>query len=93
MHALKALVVVMGVLIIAGLAVIVATIVNRTTHPGAAITPGAALLLDEPDGTHVGETALANGTLALTLVGGGPDRVVVVDLASGRVVRRVLLSK
>ncbi len=93
MQALKALVVVMGVLIIAGLAVIVATIVSRATHSGALITPGAAVLLDEPDGTHVGETALANGALALTLVGGGPDRVVVVDLASGRVLRRVSVSK
>ena len=92
MGALKALVVVMGVLIIAGLAVIVTTIVTRATHSGA-ITPGAALLLDEPDGTHVGETAVSNGILALTLVGGGPDRVVVVDLSNGRVVRRVSLSK
>ncbi len=93
MQTLKALVVVMGVLIIAGVAVIVATIVSRATRPGAAITAGAAVSLDEPDGTHVGETALENGALALTLVGGGPDRVVVVDLASGRVVRRVSVSK
>lgn len=92
MQALKVLVVVMGVLIIAGVAVIVATIVGRATHPGA-IVAGAAVSLDEPEGTHIGQTALANGALALTLVGGGPDRVVVVDLSSGRVLRRVSVSK
>lgn len=93
MQALKVLVVVMGVLIIAGVAVIVATIVGRATHPNGLIVAGAAVSLAEPEGTHVGETALANGALALTLVGGGPDRVVVVDLSSGRVLRRVSVSK
>ena len=93
MQALKVLVVVMGVLIIAGVAVIVATIVGRATHTGGAVVAGAAVSLDEPEGTHVGETALANGALALTLVGGGPDRVVIVDLSSGRVLRRVSVTK
>ena len=88
MLALKALVVGMGVLIVAGVAVIGVTLVSRMSPGGA---PIASVLLDEPVGTHIVASALAADRLALQLGGGGPDRVVLVDTKAGRVLGRVQL--
>ncbi len=91
MLALKALVIGMGVLIVAGVAVIGVTLVSRISPPSAAI---ASVLLDEPAGTRIVGSALAPDRLALQLGGGGPDRVVLVDTKGGRVLGRVqLLAK
>ncbi len=96
MRALKAAVIVMGVLIVAGVAVLVATLIGRV---GGAMTPGAAgtaalpALLDEPPGTHIAASALSGDRLVLQLSGGGPDRVVVFDLARARVAGRVALAR
>lgn len=90
MAALKAAVIVMGVLIVAGTAAIVATLVHRMSTPA-----GTALVqatLDEPPGTHIAGIATTTERLAVQLQGGGPDRVVVVDLHSGRVVARAGLA-
>ncbi len=98
MQALKVLVVAMAVLIIAGVVVLAVTIAGRLARPpDLAIGPvgavGASVLLDEPAGTRVSGSAVAAGTLALTLSGGGPGRVVVLDLSSGRVLRRIALAR
>lgn len=89
--ALKAAVIFMGVLILAGVTVIVVTLIERTTAPrmGAAV----AATLEEPAGTHIAGVATEAGQLAVQLQGGGPDRVVVVDLRSGRVVARAALAR
>ena len=89
--ALKAAVIFMGVLILAGVTVIVVTLIERTTAPrtGAAI----AATLEEPAGTHIAGVAAGAEQLAVALQGGGPDRVVVVDLRSGRVVARAALAR
>jgi hypothetical protein len=84
--ALKALVVGMGVLIVAGVAVIGVTLVTRISPGGA---PIASVLLDEPAGTRIVASALAPDRLALQLGGGGSDRVVLVDTKAGRVLGRV----
>jgi hypothetical protein len=104
LRALKAAVVVMGVLIIGGtglLGVLIARRMSGAAHVGAssksAAAPGPAAagaavpdaLLDEPSGTRVAGTSLAGDRMALALQGGGPDRVVVLDLRSGRVIARV----
>ena len=90
MAALKAAVVVMGVLIIAGVAVIAAVIVQRVlASPPASV----AALLDEPAGTRIAGVSAASDRLAMRLEGGGPDRVVVVDLRTGRVVARAALAR
>ena len=81
MLALKALVIGMGVLIIAGVAVIAVTLANRMSAVGA---PIASEVLNEPTGS-----ALAPDRLAVTLQGGGPDRVVLVDTKAGRVLGRI----
>lgn len=91
MAALKAAVILMGVLILAGVTVIVVTLVERATAPrtGAAV----AATLEEPAGTHIAGVSAGAEQLAVQLQGGGPDRVVVVDLRSGRVVARAALAR
>ena len=70
MLALKALVIGMGVLIVAGVALIGATLFSRmSSQPGAI----ASLMLDEPAGTRIVSASLAPDRLAIALQGGGPD--------------------
>jgi hypothetical protein len=88
---LKIAVVVMGVLIVAGVAVLAVALTQRV---GTLVAVGAAapVVLDEPAGTHIAGVSALPDRLALTLQGGGPDRVVVVDSRSGRVLGRVSLA-
>lgn len=102
LRALKVAVVVMGVLIIGGTGLLGVLIAGRMsgaahapasgargTQPIAAAGLAPDTVLDEPAGTRVAGTSLHGGQMAVALQGGGPDRVVVVDLRSGRVVARV----
>ena len=89
MAALKALVIGMGVLIIAGVAVIAVTLINRIS-PAAG--PIASVLLQEPAGTRILGTALAPDRLAVTLGGAGPDHVVLIDTKAGHILGRVDLA-
>ena len=99
-RALLALVIVMGVLILAGTAGLVAVVVHRLAHPAAAVAlaPGPASSLQaalrpEPAGTRI--TALtrqSDTVLAIALSGGGPDRVLVWDLLAGRAVAEIRLG-
>ncbi len=89
MRALVSVVVLMGVLIVAGIAVIGITIARRMGGPAVV----ANLTLSEPDGTHIAGIASAADRLGLLLQGGGPDRVVLVDPKSGQVVARMGLAR
>ena len=90
----------MGVLIVGGTALLGVLIVRRMSgvHPPAASVAAPAFsagagasgaVLDEPPGTRIAGAALAGDRIALTLQGGGPDRVTVLDLRSLQVVARV----
>jgi len=87
---LKVAVVVMGVLIVAGVGTLVALLAQRMS-PAAG--PIASAVLDEPAGTRIAGTSAAPDRLAVQLQGGGPDRVVVVDTRTGRVLGRVGLAR
>ena len=89
MRGLVALVIGMGVLIVLGTAVVIGTIVRRLSAPPA---PAAEVVLQEPTGTHIAAASEAGNRLTAVLQGGGPDRVVVIDLASGRRLARVSLA-
>jgi flagellar basal body-associated protein FliL len=89
MRALLVAVVVMGVLILAGVAIIVVTIISRAAAPGA--TPAQALL-DEPAGTRIANIAASPDRVAVQLQGGGADRVAVIDTRTGRVIARIALA-
>ncbi len=91
MRALLVACVVMGVLIVAGVAVLVAAIVGRS--PPQAGVETAQVVLDEPAGTRIAGASGTADALLLVLTGGGPDRVLAVDRRSGRVEARVRLAR
>jgi hypothetical protein len=94
MRALKVATIAMGVLILVGTAVIVVTIVKRTMSGPAGLPERAfAAVLDEPAGTVIAGIASVRDRLAVQLHGGGADRVVLIDPASGAVVGRVGLAR
>ena len=94
MRALKIATIAMGVLILLGTTVILVTIVKRTMS-GPPAVPGKAFaaVLDEPEGTAIVGIATLRDRLAVQLRGGGADRVVLVDAATGAVLGRVSLSR
>ena len=82
MRALKALVIGMGVLIVAGLATVVVTIANRTLDADGSPTEAAFAI---PPGAEVLETALDGNRIALRLrLADGTAAIHVFDLATGR---------
>lgn len=81
MQTLKILVFGMGILIMVGAAVVVSTIVHRMSAPRAGGV--AQILLVEPAGTHILSASATAGQLCAVLSGGGADRVVIYDLATG----------
>jgi hypothetical protein len=86
--------VIMGVLIVAGTATLIALVVWRpAASSGPAPVAAAASVLDEPPGTRIAAASGSTEGLVLVLQGGGPDRVVVVDPQSGRVAGRVRLAR
>ena len=89
MRMLKLAVVVMAVLIVLGVTTIAVVITKRLS---TASGPPMAAVLDEPAGTHIVGVSLASDRVALQLQGGGPDRVVVLEQGSGRVVGRAGLA-
>ncbi len=91
MRALLVLVIAMGVLIVVGVGVVAVTIIHRMG--GAAPHTLASFVLDEPAGTHIASVAAYGDRLAVVLSGGGADRIVVIDPASGRAVGRISLSR
>ena len=90
MQALKAAVIIMGVLIVLGVVTLGVALTQKLSGAGGSM---ANLLLDEPAGTRITATSMAPDRLSLQLTGGGPDRVVVIDTRASRVVGRVALSR
>ena len=86
-RALLASVIVMGVLIVVGVAVLGVTIVRRLSNPATA----ASATLEEPAGTRMVGVSAAGDRIAIVLQGGGPDRLVLVDGRTGLAVGRVTL--
>ena len=89
MRAMLAVVIVMGVLIVLGVATLAVTVVRRLSGP----TLQASLVLDEPSGTRMQAMSSAGDRLAILLQGGGPDRILLLDPRSGQVLGRVGLPR
>ena len=89
MRALKILTIVMGVMIVAGTVTLAVLI---TTRVSAGPPPAVEATLDEPPGTAIAGIAPLGDRLAIQLHGGGPDRVLLLDARSGRVVGPVALA-
>ena len=90
MRGLQVAVIAMGVLIVAGVAVIGVTIARRTYGAPEAMRD---VQLDEPDGTRIVAVSGQPQRLLVQLQGGGPDRVVMVDLQDGKVYGRLTLRR
>ena len=90
MRGLLALVIAMGVLIVAGVLVIGVTLAHRLGALAAPPSAPALTVLDQPLGTQIAGVTGVGDCLAITLHGGGPDRVVV--LQAGRVVGTIQLA-
>jgi len=85
MRGLKILVVVMGLMIVVGVVVLVATIVGRMAGPKPMQALMETSLLQEPPGTHIAQISAAGDRVVLLLQGGGPDRLVALDLRTGQI--------
>ena len=93
MRGLLALVVAMGVLIVAGLAVIGVTIVHRLGGGIPVRAQLTAAVLDQPAGTQIAGVSGIGERLAVTLRGGGPDRLVILDAQSLQPIGSVTLAR
>ena len=83
MRGLQVAVIVMGVLIVAGVAVIGVTIAKRTFGgPEAAVLRD--VVLDEPQGSRIVAVSAGPQGMMVLVQGGGPDRVLVIDFKSNR---------
>ena len=94
MRALKIATIVMGVLIVAGTMALVIAVARRSAVPvtaGAALPAFVSAVLDEPAGTRIARIVSVRDRLAVQLQGGGPDRIVLIDPASGAVAGRISL--
>lgn len=90
MRWLLAVTVGMGVLIVTGVVLLAVLLVQRTfTAPGA---PTEVVLQQPPDTRMEGASLAGPDRAVVRLRGGGPDRVVVVDLKTGRIAATIGLS-
>ena len=97
MRGLMTAVIGMGVLILVGVTVLVVLMVQRMSSPpppnvSAVTMASTTTLTDEPAGTHIAALSLSGDRLALQLMGGGPDRVVILDAKTGRIVAKTGLA-
>jgi hypothetical protein len=84
MRALKVLVVVMGIMLVGGFAVLIAVIAGRLTHGGNPPRSFAASVVDVPRDARIEAMTAGTDRLFLGLVlPEGRRQVVVIDLATG----------
>lgn len=92
MQALKVLVIVMGVLIVAGLILVAYGLVGRESRDDTRAGAFGEVALDLPAGCEIA-AARADGTRLIVRLAGprerGCQQVIVVDLGDGRVLGRV----
>jgi hypothetical protein len=97
MRALKIVTIGMGVLIVLGTTVLIVTIVKRGMSGPIAALPAPerafASVLDEPAGTAIVGIAQVRDRLVVQLRGGGADRMLLIDPASGAVAGRISLAR
>ena len=98
---LKIVVIVMGILLVGGFAFVLAAIVYQASHPKQdvaaplpAVNLGAGPIIELPVGQGAGLSSMSldGNRLALHLNGGEGPEIVVIDLASGKIVARVKLK-
>ena len=97
-RALKIAVIVMGILLVGGFAFVLAAIVYQASKGGqesrapAAVLGGAEAELAIPKDATITSMSLDGGRLALHLNSAAGPEIVVLDLASGKVISRIRLK-
>ena len=91
MQALRVLVLVMGVMIVAGMVTLGMLLAQRLASPPADRV--GSIMLDEPAGTEMVSVVPMGDALLVQLRGGGPDRAVLVEARSGKVLGRIGLAR
>jgi len=88
MRTLKTLVVVMGVMLVAGIAVLIVTVAGRVSHNGpapATAPPFAAPPIDLPQGARIETLAVGPERLVVDIVlPDGTRQLLILDLTTGR---------
>ncbi|HKT19469.1 MAG TPA: DUF6476 family protein [Stellaceae bacterium] len=95
MRALKILVVAMGLLLVAGTAVLVVAVIARINRQPTPASPLAAhaTTIDLPPGAHVVGTQASGGRLVIRVgLADGGEELLVLDLASGARVAAITLQ-
>jgi len=98
MRALKILVVAMGMLLVAGLAVLVIAVVERINHRPPSPSPSAAhaaraATIDLPAGAHVISTEASGDRLVVRIgLAEGGEELLIFDLADGDRVAAIMLQ-
>lgn len=87
---LKALVIGLGVLLVAGFAALIAIIATRATALSGAQDP---VQLSLPQEARIGHIAFARGRLALHIEGAAGEEILLVDADSAKVVRRIVIAR
>ena len=101
MRALKIATIAMGILIVVGTTALIIGVVRRValpapqvaTLPAPQLATNVAAVLDEPAGTRIAAIVAVRDRLAVQLAGGGVDRVVLIDPATGAVAGRISLAR
>ena len=100
---LKFAVVFMGILLIVGFMVVVITIAYRAVKLGQKADPPAAQVIDTQSGfpqldldiapgSSVSRIELGGDRMAVHVTGGASDEILIIDIASGKLVGRVRLE-
>ena len=77
-------------------AVAIATVPAGSASPSPALAPLPAftsVVMDEPAGTRIAGIVALRDRLAIQLAGGGIDRVVLIDPATGTIAGRISLAR
>jgi hypothetical protein len=93
MRALRIATIVMGVLIVMGTMGLIIGVAWRSSAPVASLSVSVSAVLDEPEGTHITGVVAVRDRLAVQLHGGGMDRVVLIDPATGALSGRISLAR
>jgi hypothetical protein len=85
-------VIAMGVLILVATTVVVVKLVKDVVAGPASVTL-TTTMLRQPPGSHIVTIAAVDGRLSILLNGGGPDRILFVDPATGKIAGQLMLGQ
>jgi hypothetical protein len=85
-------VIAMGVLILVATTVVVVKLVKDVVARPASVTL-TTTMLRQPPGSHIVTIAAVDGRLGVLVNGGGPDRILFVDPATGKVAGQLMVGQ